>query len=102
VARNFEISLAHNWRELVDDMADDLLDEVATKVRDRARQSAKAIDPDDVEAIATDHGRDSEGNWADVGYDKHHPGFPLWWHEVGTSKFPPTPHLRPAAAEKII
>jgi hypothetical protein len=37
-----------------------------------------------------------------VGYDKRNPGFVLWWHEVGTSKIPPSPHLRPAAARKVI
>jgi nucleotidyltransferase/DNA polymerase involved in DNA repair len=97
-----DLRLVHNWRELLEDEADELLDEVGTRVRDRARRNARSIDPDDVDAIATDKGIDAEGHYVDVGYDKHHRGFPLWWHEVGTSQFPPRPHLRPAAAEKVI
>jgi hypothetical protein len=98
-----DFQLVPNWRGLVEDMVDPVLELAGDKIRDRSRQNAKRIDPDDVNAIvSTPVERDDEGHYVDVGYDKHHPGFVLWWHEVGTSQFPPNPHLRPAASGKII
>ena len=72
------------------------------EVRDRARENARALglaghrtqDPEN--AIIAVPGRDAEGPYVDVGYDKTHPGFYLWWWEVGTKYNPARPHLRPA------
>jgi len=101
--REFDFRFNPGWRNGLDSDVDDLLEEVGTRVRDNARSNARAIDEDDVEAIETSEvGSDSEGEFIDVGYDRHHPGFVLWWHEVGTSKYPPRPHLRPAAAKRVI
>lgn len=76
---------------------------VARRVRDKARENARPIAPDRVEAIvSTGAQRDADGVYADIGYDKSHPGFVLWWHEFGTRLFPARPHLRPAAASRVI
>lgn len=68
---------------------------IGREVRDRARANASGI-TDKTDAIISVPGEDSEGLFNDVGYSKHHPGFFLWWWEVGTTRHPPTPHLRPA------
>lgn len=71
----------------------------ATQVRDAARENARGIKAGQAGrdgAIAYELGEDSEGAYADVGYMKHHPGFVLWWAEVGTRNQPAQPHLRPA------
>lgn len=74
-----------------------LADKVAKEVRDRARRNARVISPRLSDAIiAAPSEEDSDGVYADVGYDKNAPGFVLWWHEVGTKNYPATPHLRPA------
>lgn len=67
----------------------------ADEIRDRARVNADGISTH-TDAIISEVGVDSEGVYADIGYDKTNPGFVLWWHEVGTRDFPPRPHLRPA------
>jgi hypothetical protein len=100
--RDFDFRLKRNWRDLVEDMTDDLLEEAGEAVRDQARVNASSISNDTDAIVSNDVESDSEGHYVDVGYDKHHPGFTLWWQEVGTSKFPPQPHLRPAAARKVI
>jgi hypothetical protein len=64
-------------------------------VRDRARLTAASIS-NKTDAIISVPGEDVTSVYADVGYDKHHPGFFLWWWEVGTVNHPPRPHLRPA------
>ena len=64
-------------------------------VRDRARANAQVI-TSKTDAIVSKPGLDAEGVYTDVGYNKHHPGFFLWWHEVGTVRDAPRPHLRPA------
>lgn len=74
----------------------------AERVRDKARQNARPITSDTDAIASTPASQDAEGVYADVGYDKRHPGFVLWFHEVGTFKIPANPHLRPAAASKVI
>jgi len=83
-------------------MADDLLEEAGEKVRDIARSNAASISRDTDAIVSTEIDEDDEGRFVDVGYEKTNPGFVLWWHEVGTSQYPPTPHLRPAAARKVV
>ena len=97
-----EINFFRNWESIVEDMADDLLEEAGEKVRDQARSNARAISNDTDAIVSTEVESDHEGHYVDVGYDKNNPGFVLWWHEVGTSQFPPRPHLRPAAARKVV
>lgn len=82
-----ELLLGHEGR--------DVLQSFARRVRDEARTNARAIS-NKTAAIATEDGTDSLGPYADVGYTKSHPGFFLWWWEVGTRNHPPIPHLRPA------
>lgn len=79
----------------------EVIEEAAKVVRDRARQNARPIAPDRVDGIVAESGQDEKGVYADVGYDKTHPGFVLWWHEVGTSQHPASPHLRPALNRRI-
>lgn len=81
---------------LEDGLAEEILDEAATTIRDRARRSAGVISTDRARGIVTETGRDPEGAYADVGYAKNHPGYVLFWHEVGTSQYAATPHLRAA------
>lgn len=68
----------------------------ADTIRDRARTNALAVDPTAVGAIESVVEVDSEGLHADIGYNKNHGGFTLWWAEVGTINQPAQPHLRPA------
>ena len=89
-------------------MVEAILDEYGKHVRTRARDLAKPITSGAgrgaggrftlgmVQAIVAEMSEDESGLFVDVGYDKKHRGFVLWWHEVGTSKFPASPHLRPA------
>jgi hypothetical protein len=98
----FDFHFRSNWEREVEDMADDLLVEAGEKVRDQARSNARIISRDTDAIVSTDVDKDTEGSYVDVGYEKTDPGFVLWWHEVGTSKIPPSPHLRPAAARKVI
>lgn len=72
-----------------------ILADYARRVRDGARVNARAIS-NKTAAITTESGVDSLGPYADVGYAKSHPGFYLWWWEVGTRNHAPVPHLRPA------
>ena len=65
------------------------------EVRDQARTNARVI-TSKTDALVSRPGLDTEGVYTDVGYNKHHPGFFLWWHEVGTARDAPRPHLRPA------
>lgn len=102
MAREYDIQLKHNWRELVEGMTEDLLEEAGEIVRDHARSNASGISRDTDAIVSTEVDEDDEGPFVDVGYDKTNPGFVLWWHEVGTSQFPPSPHLRPAAARKVV
>ncbi|MBP2323354.1 hypothetical protein JOF56_003739 [Kibdelosporangium banguiense] len=92
---------------------------VGRQVRDRARANAKSVVPppgsepagkvrrdaqgrfvkgtdDPIDAIIAVPGKDEDSAHVDVGYSKHHPGFYLWWWEVGTQNHPARPHLRPA------
>ena len=73
---------------------------VGMEVRDAARSNAKAI-TSKTDAIVTQTGRDEQGVYADVGYARHHPGFFLWWWEVGTRFHAPRPHLRPALRPRL-
>lgn len=76
-----------------------VLTAAATRVRDDARSNARGINAGQKgrdDAIRYELGDDAEGVYADVGYAKHHPGFVLWWAEVGTRNQPAQPHLRPA------
>jgi hypothetical protein len=76
-----------------------LLTAAASQVRDDARANARGIKAGQAGrdgAIQYEVGEDGEGAYADVGYAKYHPGFVLWWAEVGTRNQPAQPHLRPA------
>jgi len=79
----------------------DLIAKVGINVRDTARQNARVI-TSKTDALISKPGMDTESVYTDVGYNKDHPGFFLWWHEVGTSKNAPTPHLRPALGEAAL
>lgn len=78
-----------------------LMGQVGRAVRDEARRNATAI-TSKTDAIISEVGNDSEGVYTDVGYAKHHPGFFLWWYEVGTRYDAPRPHLRPALRPGLI
>lgn len=73
------------------------------KVRDRARDNARDISADLADAIWTSEPQEDiiEGAYIDVGYKRNHPGFVLWWHEIGTIDFPARPHLRPALSPEL-
>lgn len=79
----------------------DLIHRVAREMRDEARETAREI-TSKTNAIEVEGGTDALGVYADVGYLRHHPGFFLWWHEVGTRNHPPTPHLRPTMRRRRI
>jgi hypothetical protein len=81
---------------------EELVEDVAQRVRDIAESNAKTSGLKGGALVATEAAEDMEGVYADVGYDKHHPDFTDWWHEVGTRDFPPRPHLRPAASRPVI
>jgi hypothetical protein len=98
----FDFHFRHGWERDLESEADDLLVEAGEKVRDGARANARSISRDTDAIVSTDVGSDAESHYVDVGYDKNNPGFILWWHEVGTSQIPPSPHLRPAAARKVV
>lgn len=73
------------------------LDKEAIGVRDRARRSAASISPRLTDGIVAEPASDGpDGPEARVGYDRHHEGFVLFFHEVGTVNHPARPHLRPA------
>ena len=78
-----------------------LFRKVSEEIRDEARQGAQAVSPNKTDAIVSQLGADSEGIYADVGYARHHPGFFLWWWEVGTVHHGPRPHLRPALRPRL-
>lgn len=95
MALNIQISDAAVRRVIDHEMAKDYIADLGEQVRDRARVNARGIS-DKTDAIVSVPGEDADGVYARIGYDKHHPGFVLWWHEVGTVNHPPRPHLRPA------
>lgn len=66
------------------------------RVRDRARDNARAVSDRLADALWSEPGRDTDGAFVDVGYNRTRPGWVLWFHEVGTIRHPATPHLRPA------
>ena len=74
------------------------VESAAAKVRDQARVNAAAHYPGTsrTRGIEAESGRDSQGVYSDVGYTRTHPGFVLWWSEVGTEQMSPRPHLRAA------
>lgn len=76
----------------------DMLDHAGRAVRDQARRNAASYYPASrrILAIVSRSGDDGQSAYADVGYDKDHPGFVLFFSEVGTLRTPPRPHLRPA------
>lgn len=75
---------------------------VAREMRDEARDAASGIaGRSETHAIAVEDGVDAEGPYSDLGYRKDHPGFFLWWWEVGTKNHPPTPHLRPTMRPRL-
>lgn len=80
---------------MLGDEAKRFVNSIGREVRDRARTNAAPIS-DKTDAIISVPGQDDEGLYVDVGYSTHHPGFYLWWWEVGTVNHPPRPHLRPA------
>ena len=74
-----------------------VLTAAAEQVRDEARMNAAHISEKRAKAISNaPPERDASGTYVDVGYLRDHPGFVLWWHEVGSSQIPADPHLRPA------
>lgn len=75
-----------------------LLDNVAERVATQARRNVTGHFPGTAraEGIAVVSGVDQVSAHADVGYLRNHPGFVLWWSEVGTRKMSPRPHLRVA------
>ncbi len=79
---------------------------VGNAVRDEARDNVPAAlkndTPDPENAIVSQVGLDALGAYVDIGYDKEHPGFYLWWWEVGTKRHAPLPHLRPALRPGVI
>jgi hypothetical protein len=96
---DFELDRAALARLFKSDTA--WLKDVGIKVRDLARANV----PEDLkgnrapnaeQAIVSVVGGDEQGPFVDVGYSRHHPGFYLWWYEVGTPDAAPRPHLRPA------
>lgn len=79
------------------------LEDTAEKVRDVARRGASRISATRPSAIvATDVLYEGSGPEVRVGYEKTHPGFVLFFHEVGTSDHPATPHLRPAIRGRFL
>jgi len=77
------------------------IQKVGNVARDEARANVPAglggsreIEPE--KAIIAVTGEDATSVYVDVGYDKDHPGFYLWWWEVGTRYHAASPHLRPA------
>lgn len=85
------------------------IQKVGNTVRDEARDNvvalphlsgARSATPE--KAIIAVPGEDVTSVYVDVGYDKDHPGFYLWWAEVGTRYQPPTPHLRPAVRDGLL
>jgi len=90
-------------------LASDLgwLRRVGNIVRDEARRNVPENlkgfrAPNADQAIISVVEVDDEGPHADIGYARHHPGFYLWWHEVGTTDSRPQPHLRPALRPGLI
>ncbi len=79
----------------------DFIARLGIVVRDRARVNAQQI-TSKTDALISKPGMDGEGVFVDVGYNKDHPGFFLWWHEVGTVRHAPTPHLRPALTQASV
>jgi transcriptional regulator GlxA family with amidase domain len=73
---------------------------VANDIRDEARVNAEPI-TSKTEAIESEMGTDALGIYADVGYRKRHPGFFLWWWEVGTRRHAARPHLRPTLRRRF-
>lgn len=78
-----------------------LLASAADSIAAQARRNAAAHYPSSPlpAAISTTSGTDTTGPYADVGYTRSHPGFVLWWSEVGTRKMSPRPHLRAAVKQ---
>lgn len=77
-------------------------DAVRDEARDNVPASLKHDTSDPEQAIVSKVGLDTLGAYVDIGYDKEHPGFYLWWWEVGTKKHAPIPHLRPALRFGVI
>lgn len=98
MAQNFTLRLN---RAAIEDLARSgdarrLMDSAGAAVRDEARRTAAAVSGWRTSAIVHEVDQDADGVYANIGYDKSKPGFVLFFHEVGTSKHGPTPHLRPA------
>lgn len=105
MTRDFEIERGALDRLLRSDLG--WLRKVGNIVRDEARANVPADltgqrAPDAEQAIIAVADEDSESPFVDIGYNKRHPGFYLWWHEVGTSDSPAQPHLRPALRPGLI
>jgi len=77
------------------------MEDVGIKIRDTARQNASAISRKS-DALISRTGTDTDGLYVDVGYAKKHPGFFLWWFEVGTVRQAARPHLRPAVRPGLL
>lgn len=73
---------------------------VAREMRQEARVNAESLSSKTA-AIDVEDGADALGIYSDLGYRKDHPGFHLWWNEVGTLHLPATPHLRPTMRRRF-
>ena len=75
-----------------------MVEKATTKVQTTTRENVQKIYPGTTrtKGIGAESGEDSESVYGIVGYTKDHPGFVLWWTEVGTRKMRPRPHLRAA------
>lgn len=72
----------------------DGLDRVGSQVADRARAAAPRRTGAGAESISHEVGTDSTGAFVHVSWDRDH--FYMLFHEIGTSKTPARPFLRPA------
>lgn len=103
MAQDFDFSFRPGSLQDIEIEVEPLVKLAADRVAERAQKNARSISPALSDAIVADGPNvDEEGVYADVGYDRHAPGFVLWWHEVGTSRYGASPHLRPAASRKVI
>lgn len=77
-----------------------IVQRTAREMRDEARVNAEVISSK-TDAIDIETGADSLGFYTDLGYRRRHPGFFLWWWEVGTRNHKASPHLRPTVRRRF-
>lgn len=79
-----------------------VIDKAAAAVAAQARANVAGHYPGSHRAnaiVAVTGQSDEQGPYADVGYARNHPGFVLFWSEVGTANMSPRPHLRQALTQ---